>query len=166
MHLKQVIEKVGACYIKQRYFVKLPPADRSYLEGLLYSGNLPVRVFKKAYILLQSDQSNQGPGWTHEQMSAAYHVSQMLVTETRKKYVEKGLPEALFRKKPERNYQSVIDGEPEAHLIAIACSQPPAGNVRWTLRLLRDQMVIAGYVERVSHETIRKTMKKTNLSLG
>jgi hypothetical protein len=90
----------------------------------------------------------------------------MLITETRKKYVEKGLPEALYRKKPNREYRSIIDGEAEAYLIATACGKPPEGHVRWTLRLLRDHMVSAGYVEQISHETIRKAVKKMNLSLG
>ena len=152
--------------MNQSYIVKLTPEDRSYLESLMKSGSIPVRVFKKAYILLQSDQSEQGPGWRYEKIIAAYHVSQMLITETRKKYVEKGLPEALYRKKPDREYRSIIEGEAEAHLIATACGKPPEGHVRWTLRLLRDHMVSAGYVEQVSHETIRKAMKKTNLSLG
>jgi hypothetical protein len=152
--------------MNQSYVVKLTPEDRSYLENLMKSGSISVRVFKKAFILLQSDQSKQGPGWTYEKIMAAYHVSQMLITETRKKYVAKGLPEALYRKKPDREYRSIIDGEAEAQLIAIACGKPPEGRVRWTLRLLRDHMVAAGYVEQVSHETIRKVMKKTNLSLG
>lgn len=97
---------------------------------------------------------------------AAYKVSQMLITETRKKYVQKGLPEALYRKKPDRDYEYIIHGEAEAHLVAMACGQPPEGRVRWTLRLLRDHMIKAGYVDQVSHETIRQALKKTNLSLG
>jgi hypothetical protein len=150
----------------KHYFVSLTPEDRSYLENLVKSGSLSVQLVKKVFILLQSDESEQGPKWSYKQIMAAYHVSQMLITETRKKYVEKGLPEALYRKKPNRDYRSLIDGDTEAHLIAMACGQPPEGRVRWTLRLLRDQMVQAGYVEHVSHETIRKVMKKTNLSLG
>lgn len=155
-----------ACTMNEKYIVKLTSADRSYLEGLLQSGNLSVRVLKKVYILLQSDRSKHGPRWNYAQLMDAYHVSQMLITETRHKYVEKGLPEALYRKKPDRDYKSIIDGEVEAHLVATACGHPPEGYVRWTLRLLRDQMIKAGYVEQVSHETIRKVMKKMNLSLG
>lgn len=152
--------------MNQSYVVKLTPEDRSYLEGLMKSGGISVRVFKKAFILLQSDQSQQGPGWTYEKIIAAYHVSQMLITETRKKYVKKGLPEALYRQKPTREYRSIVDGKAEAHLIASACGKPPEGHVRWTLRLLRDHMITAGYVEQISHETIRKALKKMNLSLG
>lgn len=152
--------------MNQSYVVKLTAEDRRYLESLMKSGSISVRVFKKAYILLQSDQSKQGPGWTYEKIIAAYHVSQMLITETRKKYVEKGLPEALYRKKPDREYRSILDGEAEAYLIAIACGKPPEGHVRWTLRLLRDYMISAGYVEQISHETIRKAVKKMNLNLG
>jgi hypothetical protein len=95
MQLEQETEIEGACEMNQKYIVRLTAEDRSYLEGLLQSGSLSVRMFKKVFILLQSDQSAQGPGWTYEQISAAYHVSQMLVTETLKKYVEKGLPDAI-----------------------------------------------------------------------
>lgn len=152
--------------MNQRYFVELTPDDRTYLENLINSGSLPARVFKKVYILLQSDMSDQGPAWTYQKIMAAYKVSQMLITETRKKYVQKGLPEALYRKKPDRDYQYIIDGEAESHLVAMACGEPPEGRVRWTLRLLRDHMIKAGYVDQVSHETIRQALKKTNLSLG
>ncbi len=152
--------------MNQRYFVNLTPDDRAYLESLIFAGNLPARTFKKVYVLLQSDQSDQGPGWTYEKIMAAYKVSQMLITETRKKYVEQGLPQALYRKKPDREYEYIIDGEAEAHLLATACGKPPEGHVRWTLRLLRDYMVKAGYVEQVSHETIRQALKKAKLSLG
>ena len=152
--------------MNQKYFVVLTPEDRTYLEHLIFAGNLPARTFKKANILLQSDRSEQGPAWTYEQISAAYKVSQMLVTETRRKYVQEGLPQALYRRKPDREYQYVIDGDAEAHLIAAACGKPPDGYARWTLRLLRDYMVKAGYVERVSHETIRQALKKARLSLG
>jgi hypothetical protein len=84
----------------------------------------------------------------------------------RKRFAEEGLAKALNRKKPDREYEHCLDGEAEAHLIAMVCGKPPEGKDRWTLRLLRKQMVELSYAETVSHETIRTTLKKMNLSLG
>jgi hypothetical protein len=80
--------------------------------------------------------------------------------------MEQGLEAALQRKKPNREYEHVLDGEDEAHLIALACSQPPAGRKHWSLRLLQDRFVKLGHVDQVSYETIRRVLKKTNLNLG
>jgi hypothetical protein len=84
----------------------------------------------------------------------------------RKSFVERGLQATLSRKKPEREYPHALDGEAEAHLIALACSAPPEGRRVWSLRLLRDRFVRLGHVESVSHETIRTTLKKMNSSPG
>jgi len=84
----------------------------------------------------------------------------------RKAYVERGLEGALQRKKPDRVYERRLDGEAEAHLIAVACSEPPTGAARWSLRLLQEKLVELEIVDSVSHETIRQTLKKTNLSRG
>ena len=99
-------------------------------------------------------------------MCEAYGVSNVTVTEIRRTFVKQGLEAVINRKKPEREYEHRLDGEAEAHLIALACSEAPDGKERWTLRLLRDRMIQLEYVEDVSHETIRTTLKKTNLSLG
>ena len=80
--------------------------------------------------------------------------------------MEQGLEVALQRKKPEREYEHSLDGEGEAHLIALACSEPPAGRDRWSLRLLRERLVKLGHVESISHETVRRTLKKTNSNRG
>ena len=84
----------------------------------------------------------------------------------RKNYVEGGLNRAILRKKPERVYERRLDGEGEAHLIAMACSEPPDGYERWSLRLLQDRMIRLEIVENISHETIRQTLKKTSSNLG
>jgi hypothetical protein len=84
----------------------------------------------------------------------------------RKTFVEQGLEVALQRKKPEREYEHILNGESEAHLIALACSQPPTGRQHWSLRLLQSRFVKLGHVDRISHETIRRVLKKTNSSPG
>jgi hypothetical protein len=90
----------------------------------------------------------------------------LTVYKVRKNYVEGGLKRAILRKKPERVYERRLDGEGEAHLIALACSDPPDGYERWSLRLLQDRLVRLEIVENISHETIRQTLKKTSSSLG
>lgn len=150
----------------QKYFVELTEDERQHLEKLTSSGTLPARTLTRAYILLKSDCSDSGPNWTYEQICEAFNVVGATVANVRQRFVEGGLQAALYRKKPDRQYERVLDGEAEAHLIALACSEPPEGQTRWTLRLLRDRFVRLGHVNSVSHETIRTTLKKTNLSLG
>jgi hypothetical protein len=84
----------------------------------------------------------------------------------RKAFVEEGLEATLERHKPRRQYERTLDGDGEAHLVALACQKPPGGRGRWTLRLLADRMVALEYVEQISYQTVRRTLKKTNLSLG
>jgi hypothetical protein len=90
----------------------------------------------------------------------------MVVTSVRKRFCKAGFEAALYRKKPEREYERCLDGEVEAHLIAQVCGDPPQGKDRWTLRLLQKHMVQLSYAETVSHETVRTRLKKMNLSLG
>ena len=152
--------------MKRTYVVKLSEEERQYLEKLTSSGMLPVRMLKRAQILLKSDNGAQGPNWTYERVRQAFDVTQVTIAHVRKSYVEEGLQAALSRKLPRREYKRRLDGEGEARLIALACSEPPTGFQRWSLRLLRDRFVRLGHVGTISHETIRAALKKTNLSLG
>ncbi len=152
--------------MKQKYFVKLTQAERSQLKELISSGEASAREIRRAYILLKSDSSPDGPGWKYKAICEAYEVSSLTVYNVRKNYVESGLERAILRKKPERVYERRLDGEGEAQLVTLACSQPPDGYVRWTLRLLQDRIVRLEIVESISHETIRQTLKKTSSSLG
>lgn len=156
--------KASAMY--QKYFIELTETERQHLEKLTSSGAIPARTLTHAHILLKSDSSVEGPHWTYDQISAAFNVTHVTIMNVRKRFVERGLEAALYRKKPDREYQHALDGEAEAHLIALACSKPPEGQRRWTLRLLRDRFIRLGYVGHLSHETVRTTLKKTNLSLG
>jgi hypothetical protein len=150
----------------QKYFVILTSEERQDLEKLISSGSAPARKITRARILLKSDCSESGPNWTYEAICNAFDVNSMTVTNVRKAFVEGGVEKVLNRKKPEREYQHSLDGNAEAHLIALACGAVPDGYERWSLRLLQDRFVKLEIVTSVSHETIRTTLKKRKLSLG
>jgi hypothetical protein len=150
----------------RKYIIELTEIERQHLEKLTSSGETSARMLTHAHILLKSDSSASGPNWKYEQISEAFNVTHVTIMNVRKRYVEGGLEAALYSKKPDREYQHALDGEAEAHLIAMACGEPPEGQARWSLRLLRDRLIRLGHVDHVSHETVRATLKKTNLSLS
>lgn len=150
----------------QKYVTKLTAEERQQLEELLSSGMIPARTLKHAQILLKSDSSPEGANWSYQQICEAFDVAPLTVMHIRKRYSQEGLAAALHRKKPEREYEHCLDGEAEAHLVALVCGTPPQGKDRWTLRLLKKRMMELTYTDAVSHETIRTTLKKMNLSLG
>jgi len=152
--------------MNQKYVTKLTFEERKKLEQLLSSGVASSRTLTHARILLKSDSGEGGPNWVFSQICEAFDVTSIAVTSVRKRFCEAGLETALYRKKPEREYERCLDGEAEAHLIALVCGDPPQGKERWTLRLLQKRMVQLSYAETISHETIRTTLKKMNLSLG
>lgn len=146
-----------------KYIVVLSEEQRQYLEKITSAGNAPVRRMKRAQILLKSDvQTN----WPYERMMEAFDVSAVTIAKIRKTFVEQGMEAVLLRKKPDREYEHVLDGEGEAHLIALACSEPPTGRAKWSLRLLQDRFVGLGHVDSISYETIRRVLKKTSSSPG
>ncbi len=149
--------------MRTKYIVELNNEQRKQLEKISSTGSYPARQIKRAEILLKSDQKIN---WSYKQISEAFDVSEATIAKVRKVFMEQGLEVALQRKKPDREYEHIVDGEAEAHLIAIACSEAPEGRARWTLRLLQSEMIRRNYVDEVSHETIRAALKKTNLSLG
>ena len=146
-----------------KYRVELNEEQRQYLEKITSSGIYPVRQIKHAQILLKSDQKEN---WSYEQISKAFDITAVTIAKVRRTFVLDGLEAALRRKKPDREYDHALDGEAEAHLIALACSEPPAGREHWSLRLLQNRFVKLGYTDSISHETIRRVLKKTNSSLG
>ena len=152
--------------MKQKYIVKLTETERSQLKELISSGEASARQIRRAYILLKSDSSEGGPTWKYQTICEAYDVSSLTVYTVRKNYIAGGLERAILRKKPDRVYKRRLDGEGEAHLIALACSEPPDGYERWSLRLLKDRIIRLEIVENISHETIRQTLKKTSSNLG
>ena len=146
-----------------KYPVTLNEEQRQHLEKMTSSGKAPARQMKRAQILLKSDVP---ANWSYEQIMKAFDVTANTVAAVRRTFVEQGLEVALQRKKPERDYQHVLDGEGEAYLVALACSEPPAGRKHWSLRLLQDRFMKLGHVDQISHETIRRVLKKTSSSPG
>lgn len=149
----------------KKYIVTLTPADRKTLLQLTQSGKAPARRIKRAQILLKADTVHPEAGWTDEQISIAYDVHPNTIAEIRKRFVLSGLDMTL-KERPRGHRARALDGDAEAHLIAVACGPAPDGYAHWTLRLLAQRMVELKQVENISHETIRQTLKKTNSSRG
>lgn len=151
----------------KKYLVTLTPAERGELTRLVAAGTAAARKLAHARILLKADQADGGPAWTDQRIAEAIEVSTDTIGRVRQRFVEQGLEAALGRKKPDKPSRSrTLDGRAEARLIAIACSQPPAGRVRWTLKLLADRLVELEVVDTVSDETVRRTLQKTRSSRG
>ncbi len=152
--------------MKKKYPVNLSEAQREQLKSLIAAGTAPARKLTHARILLKADQSTEGPGWVDEAIAEAMEVSQPTVARVRKQYVEEGLEAALNRRPPNREYHRKLDGKQEARLLALACSEPPEGRARWSLRLLADRLVELNIVEEeVSYQTVGRILKKTSSNL-
>ena len=147
--------------MKSKYAVVLSEVERARLRTLIGTGTAPARQLAHARILLKADQSEAGPGWNDQAIAGALEVCTATVARVRRQYVTAGLEAALNRRWPEREYPRTFDGAVEAHLIALACSTPPPGRQRWSLRLLATEVVRLGLVETVSYETVRQTLKQT-----
>ena len=152
--------------MKKKYIVTLTGAERRMLQEMLSRRKAAARKLMHARILLKADAGPTGPGWDDQAIAEGLEVGRATVERVRKEFVEEGLEAALERRKPRRQYERTLDGDDEAHLVALACQKPPEGRSRWTLRLLADRMVELEYVEQVSYQTVRRTLKKMNLSLG
>jgi hypothetical protein len=144
----------------KKYRVTLSGAERAELGRLLSRGKADVRCLKHAQILLKADEAEGGPGWSDERIAAAFTAGTATVERVRQRFVEDGLHGALrCDRTGTRVYERKLDGAQEAHRIALACSAPPAGRGRWTLRLLASRMVELSYIEALSYETVRQTLK-------
>ena len=152
--------------MKKKYIVTLAQEERQMLQAMLSRGKAAARKLMHARILLKADAAPGGSDRNDAVIAEGLEVGRATVERVRKQFVEEGLDAALERRKPRRQYHRKLDGDGEAHLIALACSQSPEGRNRWTLRLLADRMVALEHVEQLSYQTVRRTLKKTNLSLG
>ena len=150
----------------KKYNVRLSPDERKELEELITKGKVASYKRLHAQVLLKADISEGSPGWKDTKISEAFNVTVQTVERIRKRLVEQGLEAAINRAKSSRVKSRKLDGEQEAHLVALTCSEAPEGQARWSLRLLADKMVELDYVDTVSHETIRQTLKKMKLNLG
>jgi hypothetical protein len=152
--------------MEKRYRVTLTDEERQDLQKMVSVGKGAARKLMRARVLLLADQAEGRSGKSDPEIVEALNCGRATVERVRKQFVEEGLEAVLEPKPSNRVYERKMDGRTEAHLIALACSAAPQGRARWTLRLLGDRMVGLGYVDSLSHETVRRTLKKTNLSLG
>lgn len=143
-----------------KFIVELTEEEQTRLRGLFRGGKAPVRMLTRARILLKA-----GEGCTDAEVTSALGVGMASVFRTRRRFVEEGLEHAL-RERPRPGARRRLNGKQEAHLIAVACSTPPEGHARWTLRLLAGKVVELGFADSISHETVRKMLKKTTSSRG
>ncbi len=146
----------------KRYVVKLSEDERRRLQELIRKGASPARRLSKARILLKADASDAGEAWSDSRIIEALDASVSMVYRVRKQLVEEGFDAVLSRKqRAAPPVAPIFDGEKEARLIALACSAPPEGFARWTLRLLEEKVVELGIVDRASDNTIGRVLKKT-----
>ena len=146
----------------KKYRVTLTVEEQDELRRMIARGKAAARKLAHARVLLQTDEAEGGPARADEDIAAALNVSVRTIERVRQRFVEQGLEAALLPKPAKRIYAGKLDGEQEAHLIALACSAPPEGKGRWTLRLLAEQMVELQHVDALSHETVRQALKKTS----
>jgi hypothetical protein len=151
---------------QSKYAVSLTEAERAQLRTLVGSGVASARTLARARILLKADQGEGGAAWADTAIAGALEIHPTTVARVRHQFVEQGLEAALERKRPDRVYARALDGAAEARLVALACTRPPTGRERWTLRLLADELVRLEVVPAVSHETVRRTLQQTNSSRG
>ena len=149
-----------------KHLVGLSLEERQYLMQIIAEGNGGKERLNRARILLKADVGKHGEGWRDSEIAEAFYVGEPTVARTRRTFVEEGIQASVNRKVQIRTRKRIIGGEEEAYLIAMACGAPPEGHCRWTLRMLANRMVELNYVDTISYETIRRTLKKTNLSRG
>jgi transposase len=148
--------------VAKKYRVTLTDEERAGLEALISRGKGDARKLAHARVLLQADEADGAPARTDEEVAASLDASTRTVERVRRRFVEEGIESALLPKPTKRIYARALDGAQEAHLIALACSKPPDGKRRWTLRLLAERMVELTYVGSISHETVRRALQKTS----
>jgi hypothetical protein len=150
----------------KRYKVILSEDELSLLTIIVNKGSHKSQKVLNALILLNSNENGSTVKPNNEQISQILHISMRKIDRVKQRFVEDGLEIALNGRPREREYERKVDGDLEAHIIALSCSQAPAGFARWSLRMLADKAVELSYTESISHETIRRVLKKTNLSRG
>lgn len=149
----------------KKYIVRLSQAERKSLEKVVRRGKSSASTINRARILLKADEEQENGGWRDQDIKEALDISIRTIERVRQRFVEEGL-EAVLKPRPGQGRKPKVDGEIEAHLVALRCSEPPAGKARWTLRLLADRMVELDYIEQLSYESVRQVLKKTNYNPG
>jgi transposase len=149
-----------------RYAIKLTKTEVEELMSVINKGSHTSQAFRTAYILLNCDTGKYSEKVTNEQISKVLKVGMRTIDRVKKKFIDEGLDASLERRPTQRVYEGKIDGDCEAKLVSLCCSEPPKGFAKWSLRLLADRMVELKYVESISHVAVRTALKKTNLNLG
>lgn len=150
----------------KKYHVTLTDEERNELEDITKKGKRNARTIRTAYVLLNTDANNQDRLKKDKEIADILNLSVRSIENIRKKFVLDGYEIALNGKPSSQIYEKKVDGDLEAHLIALSCSKAPTGRARWSLRLLAEKAVELKYVSSISHETVRRTLKKTNLNRG
>ena len=150
------------CFMAHSYKVTLLESERRELESIIAKGKHSSQVYRNAYILLNTDKGefSSGTKMINEEIAKVLHLHMRTIDRVKKRFVEEGFRACLARKPTTHIYEKKIDGDAEAHLISIACSEPPKGMAKWSLRLLADKMVELDYIDTISHESVRKVLKK------
>ena len=151
--------------MNQKYVVTLSEQDRDALNAMIQKGQTKGYRIKHAHILLKLDEIPENRNWTYESIKEAYHATPHTISQIAKRFVLDGLEAALGRREQQNRHRKV-DGNVEAHIVAMACSEAPEGMERWTLQLIADELVRLGVVDSISDTAVMNTLKKTNLSLG
>lgn len=146
--------------MSKKYIVRLSKEERKELTELVNKGKAAAYKRTHAQILLKADISEKGSGWTDKKISEAFDVGLRTVERVRQRLVESGLENAINRAKQKNRKSRKLDGEQEAYLVALSCSEPPDGRARWSLSLLANRLIELEYVEGISRETVRKVLKK------
>ena len=144
----------------EKYKVTLSKEEREELMDIINKGSHTSQKFRNAYILLNCDEGEFSDKVTNTQISKVLKVGMRTIDRTKKKFIEEGFDAALERKPTDRVYDRKADGDFEAHIVALCCSEPPKGFAKWSLRLLADKAVELKYAESISHETVRRVLKK------
>ncbi len=149
-----------------KYTIHLTKSEREDLMAIINKGKHTSQTYRAAYILLNCDEGKYSEKVTNEQISKVLKIGMRTIDRVKKRFVEESMEAVLERRPTQRVYATKIDGDSEAKLVTLCCSEPPKGYAKWSLRLLADKMVELKYVESISHVTVRSVLKKTNLSLG
>jgi transposase len=151
-----------------RYTIKLSKSEVEDLTAIINKGRHTSQAFRSAYILLNCDKGDyaQNPSATNEEIAKYLMIGVRTIDRIKKKFIEEGFDSVLQRRPSSQNYTKKMDGDLEAKLVTLCCSEPPEGYAKWSLRLLADKLVELNYVDSISHVSVRRALKKTNLSLG
>jgi len=150
------------------YTIKLSKSEAEELNKVINKGSHTSQAFRAAYILLNCDKGecSENAEITNAEICKILKVGERTIDRVKKKFIEEGFESVLERRPSVQNYTKKVDGDIEAKLVSLCCSEPPKGFAKWSLRLLADKMVELNYVEYLSHVSVREVLKKTNLSLG